>query len=95
MLQDCPYCEGRGKILSPESVARNVEKEISKYFTKTIANAIMVEVHPTVAEVLRGEDNDNLARIQNLFNKKVIIKPSAEVGHEEVKIKEVDIDTLV
>jgi len=55
----------------------------------------MVEVHPTVAEVLRGEDNDNLARIQNLFNKKVIIKPSAEVGHEEVKIKEVDIDTLV
>jgi len=33
-----------------------------------------------VAEVLRGEDNDNLARIQNLFNKKVIIKPSAEVG---------------
>jgi len=76
-------------------VARNVEKEISKYFTKTIANAIMVEVHPTVAEVLRGEDNDNLARIQNLFNKKVIIKPSAEVGHEEVKIKEVDIDTLV
>jgi len=28
-------------------------------------------------------------------NKKVIIKPSAEVGHEEVKIKEVDIDTLV
>lgn len=95
VLHDCPYCEGSGKILTPESVARNVEKEISKYFTKTIANAIMVEVHPTVADVLRGEDNDNLIRIQNVFNKKVIIKPTAEVSHEEMKIKEVDIDTLV
>lgn len=95
VLYDCPYCDGTGKILSAESVARNVEKEISKYFTKTIANAIQVEVHPTVAEVLMGENDGNLARIQNAFNKKIVIKASTEVKHEEMKIKEVDIDSLV
>ena len=63
VLYDCPYCDGTGKILSPESIARNVEKEISKYFTKTIANAIQVEVHPSVAEVLLGKDDSNLVMI--------------------------------
>ena len=36
MNVDCPYCDGTGKILSPESVARNVEKEISKYFSRQL-----------------------------------------------------------
>ena len=54
-MQQCPYCEGKRKILSSESVARNVEKEIRKYFTQTIASAIEVEVHPSVAEVLLGK----------------------------------------
>ncbi|NLD48973.1 MAG: ribonuclease E/G, partial [Clostridiaceae bacterium] len=95
VLYNCPYCEGSGRILSPESVARDVEKRIIKYLTMTIANAILVEVYPTVAEVLQDEANDNLARIQNSFNKKVVIKPSLEVKHDEIKIKEIDIDSLV
>jgi ribonuclease G len=48
-----------------------------------------------VAEVLQDEGNDNLTRIQNSFNKKVVIKPSLEVKHDEIKIKEIDIDSLV
>ncbi|HPD01474.1 MAG TPA: Rne/Rng family ribonuclease [Acetivibrio sp.] len=95
VLYNCPYCEGSGRILSPESVARDVEKRIIKYLTMTIANAILVEVYPTVAEVLQDGANDNLARIQNSFNKKVVIKPSLEVKHDEIKIKEIDIDSLV
>ncbi|NLD46344.1 MAG: Rne/Rng family ribonuclease [Clostridiaceae bacterium] len=95
VLYDCPDCDGTGKILSPESVARNVEKEISKYLTKTIANAIQVEVHPTVAQVLMGENGSNLERIEQTYNKKVVIKAATDVKHEDMKIKEVDIDSLL
>ena len=96
VLCNCPYCEGTGRILSPESVARDIEKRIAKYLTMTIANAILVEVHPSVAEVLQSEEgNENLERIQNSFNKKVVIKPSLEVKHDDIKIKEIDIDSIV
>ena len=58
---------------------KDIEKN-SEYLTMTIANAILVEVHPSVAEVLQSEEgNENLERIQNSFNKKVVIKPSLEV----------------
>lgn len=95
VLYDCPLCEGTGKILSPESVARNATKEISKYFTKTIANAIQVEVHPTVAKVLLGKNGEYLKRIENAFNKRIVIKESEEVNNQEIKIKEIDIDSLM
>jgi ribonuclease G len=95
VLYDCPSCEGTGKILSPESIARNVEKEISKYFTKTIANAIQVDVHQSVAKILLGENGDNLKRIESTFNKKIVIKGSEDVKNQEMKIKEVDIDSLL
>lgn len=95
MTVDCPYCEGTGKILSPESIARNVEKEISSYLSQTIAQAISVDVHPSVAAVLNGVDKENIIRLENTFNKKICIRASDEVKHDDMKIKEVDINTFV
>ncbi|MDP4182537.1 MAG: ribonuclease E/G, partial [Bacillota bacterium] len=95
MHSDCPYCDGTGKILSPESIARNVEKEINRYFTQTIANAIQVEVHPSVATILTGVDGQALERMEKIFNKRIVVKESKEVKHEEIKIKEIDINSLL
>jgi ribonuclease G len=94
MLSECPYCDGTGKILSPESIARNVEKEINRYFTQTIANAIQVEVHPSVAVILTGIDGQSLERMEKTFNKRIVIKASDSVKHEEIKIKEIDINSI-
>ncbi|MEN8906372.1 MAG: Rne/Rng family ribonuclease [Clostridiales bacterium] len=91
----CPYCDGTGEILSPESVAKKVEKEISKYFNETIANAILVEVHTSVAKVLKGINGENLAKIELIYKKKILVKGSDKLKHEEIKIKEIDINTLV
>lgn len=95
MTTSCPYCDGAGKILSPESVARRVEKEISRYLSQTIANAVQVEVHPSVAAILKEVDGDCLSKMEETYNKKIVVKASDDVGHEEIKIKEIDIDTLV
>lgn len=95
LTTECPYCSGTGRILSPESVARNVEKEITRYFTQTIANAIQVEVHPSVATVLTGADGQNLVRMENTYGKKIIVKANTDIKHEEMKIREIDINSLV
>lgn len=95
MYIDCSYCDGTGKNLSPETTARNVEKEINKYFTQTIAKAILVEVHPTVADILTGVDGENLKKIEQTFDKKIVIKGAEGLKNEDMKIREVDINTLV
>lgn len=92
---DCPYCDGSGKMLSPESVARRVEKEVGKYFAQTISGAIQVEVHPTVAYVLKADINGNFVRLQEAYDKKVVFMASDKVKYDEIKIIEVDTNTLV
>ena len=95
MTVDCPYCDGTGKILSPESIARNITKEINKYLTQSIAHAIQVEVHPSVAAVLKGVEGENITKLESTFNKKICIRASNDVKHDDMKIKEVDINTFV
>lgn len=95
MTIDCPYCDGTGKILSPEAVARNVEKEISRYFGKTIANAIQVEVHASVAAVLQEDGSESFSKMEETYGKKIILKPSDNMKHEEIRIRDVDINSLV
>lgn len=92
---DCPYCEGTGKILSPESIARNVHKQIGDYFSVNLVTAVQVEVHPSVEAVLNVRDGDIVNKMQENFKKKIIIKSSNSLKHGEIKIKEIDINSLV
>lgn len=91
---DCIYCDGTGKILAPETVARNVEKQITDYFNTTIANALLVELHPDVAGVFEADGGESVSRIEKMYMKKIKIKASNEVKYEELKIKEVDINSI-
>jgi len=92
---DCPYCGGTGKMLSPESIALKVEKEIGEWFAHTTAEVIQVEVHPSVACVLKADIDGSFARLQEAYDKKVILKASDKMRYDEIKMNEVDINTLV
>jgi ribonuclease G len=92
---ECPHCEGTGKILAPETVARNAEKEIISFINHSTAEAIQIEVHPAVGALLTGESGNILSRIENTYGKKLVMKESNEGRHEEIKICEIDIDSLV
>ncbi|NJD02526.1 MAG: Rne/Rng family ribonuclease [Ruminiclostridium sp.] len=94
LMTDCSHCDGTGKVLSPEAIARNAEKEISRYFGQTAADAIQVEVHPSVAAVLCGE-RDGFTKMGDACGKKISIKPSVDVRYDEIKIREIDINSLV
>lgn len=51
----CPYCEGRGRVLSPETMAMRVRREARRIAREAHSPAVLIEVHPEVAEAL-GED---------------------------------------
>jgi len=95
MSVECPYCEGLGKILAPESVVRNAEKEVCNYFTHTNVNAVQLEVHPSVAALIEKGEKNLQKHIENNFGKKIVIRANKDLKHDEIKIREIDIDSLV
>ncbi|MGE4284071.1 MAG: ribonuclease E/G [Clostridia bacterium] len=87
---ECSYCAGTGKILEPKIVARLAESELYRVCTQTIAPAVEVQVHPSVAEVLSGPDHHNIMRLEAILDKKIILKSCKAMKHDDVAVKEVD-----
>lgn len=92
---DCPCCDGTGRIMSPESVARKVEKQVDDFLSKTVAEAVQVEVHPSVAQLMNSVERNPLSRLEHAYGKRVVVKAGNGFGRDEIKIREVDINTLV
>jgi len=85
----CPYCEGRGKILSEETMAKKVEREISRIFRTRRGEAILIEVHPSVAAVAIGAGGSRLSQLEQRHGKYIFIKGKDDLHPEEIRIKAV------
>lgn len=83
LLKSCPYCDGRGKILSEETMSIKAKNEIFKLAQHTSAEAILVEVHPGVASLLIGSGGSNLRDMEAKTRKHIIIR-GCEHYHQEV-----------
>jgi len=91
MLQKiCPYCSGKGKIMSEDTMGKKVEKQIKKIFENNKdAEAVLVEADPNVAAVVIGSGGSHLNKLEEELGKHIYIKGSRDVHPEEIVIKAV------
>lgn len=83
----CPYCEGRGKVLSEETVSINLKSQILQVARQTTAETILVEANPVVAARLIGSGGANLRELEVKASKNLYIRGSANHHIESVSIR--------
>ena len=83
LQRPCPYCEGKGKVFSEETMAARIERELAEYLKGQEHEAVLVECHPYVAALLIGPGGQNLRRMEEEWGKRVYIK-----GREHLHIAE-------
>lgn len=83
----CPYCEGRGKVLSEDSVSIRLKQKIAETAKTTAADAILVEAHPQVAARIIGSGGTGLKEFEQHIGKNLYIRGSANCHIEETNIK--------
>lgn len=87
MEQPCPYCEGRGRVLSELAMASRVRREIRRILRHADGEAILVEVHPNVAALLIGSGGSSLKELERETGKLVYIRGSGSVHVEEMNLR--------
>ncbi|WP_422444579.1 Rne/Rng family ribonuclease [Thermoanaerobacterium sp. DL9XJH110] len=85
----CPYCDGKGRILSEETVAKKVERELDRIFRERKGEAVLLEVHPSVASVVIGTGGNRLAQLESRFEKYIFIRGNESLHPEEIRVKAV------
>ncbi|MFZ5631785.1 MAG: Rne/Rng family ribonuclease [Bacillota bacterium] len=87
MQRPCPYCEGRGKVLSEETVGIHFKNYICQQARQTSADTILVEANPLVAARLIGSGGANLRELEQRTGKNLYIRGSQGQHIESVNVR--------
>jgi len=89
LCEPCHYCKGEGQYLSPKSLCYKVYREILRQSSDMIGINFTLAVHPDVAELLHGEENQIITELENIISKPIIVYPKRNLHIEEFDIVEV------
>ncbi|OMH40690.1 Rne/Rng family ribonuclease [Desulfurobacterium indicum] len=71
LTMTCPYCEGKGRVKSADTVAFEIERELLLIARENGKQKIKVYAHPMVAEKLKVDEKDIIERIEELYGKDI------------------------
>jgi ribonuclease G len=84
--QACPYCHGRGKIASTETVSIQIERELKQLAAHSDAEAFLVAANLEVALFLVGPEGRNVARLEAECGRKIFVRGDERNHVEEYGI---------
>jgi len=90
LCEPCPHCEGRGYLLSSETVAYKVLREIRKDLPRFCGRRIALSVNRRVAERLLGPDRAALHGLEQELGREVEIRARADLHQEQFELVALD-----
>ena len=87
--KNCPYCEGKGSVLSEQTVYLKLREELHEVMTRTSAEHIIIEAHPMVAALVIGVGGNEQYNLEKEFGKTIIIKGKKKYHLTEYVIRPV------
>ncbi len=87
LCEPCPYCEGKGYVLSEESVAFKVLRELRKAAPHFAGRQIEVTVQRRVAEQLLGPGKESLRALEAELGRPIEIRVRPDIHQEQFEIR--------
>lgn len=82
LTRPCRVCDGRGKVLSEETMARRVRAEIRRILKNSESEALLIEVNPGVAALLIGVGGTQLKALEEELGKTIFVRGNNEIAVE-------------
>jgi len=90
LCEPCDHCEGRGYVLSSESIAYKVLREIRKDLPRFCGHQIAVTVNPAVADVLLGQARQARAELTAEIGREIEIRARPGMHQEQFEVTALD-----
>jgi ribonuclease G len=90
LCEPCPYCEGRGYVLSSDSMAYKVLREIRKDLPRFGGRQIAVSVNGRVAEVLLGRARKACLALGEELGREIEVRAVPGLHQEQFEVSALD-----
>jgi len=93
VYDDCPYCKGRAKVKSVETMSVEIQRKLQEILKKRTRDEsdfqLRIVVNPTVLERLRTEDEKHLIEMEKRYFGKLSFRADPAMHAEQFKIQNV------
>jgi ribonuclease G len=87
LSEPCFVCEGRGSIRSRQTLCYDIFRELQRQAARAVAKeTLFVNAHPTVADMLYGEEFPILEQIEARIGKRVVVRAMQHVHPEKYEV---------
>jgi ribonuclease G len=86
LCQTCPYCEGRGVILSELSTGLKVLRTLKRVAIQTPEKDVLILVHPAIAAYLSQENSRRLKHLESKYGVRAQIQEDYSMHREDIRI---------
>lgn len=86
LCEPCPYCEGKGTIKSPTTIAFEIFRELQRELQSQPEARITLMVHPDVAHLLSDEESRVIDELERQFVCHISINPRPSFHQEQFEI---------
>ena len=77
LCEDCPTCDGRGFVMTAETVCFEIFREVIRQHRQFSFDEILVLAHQEVIELLLDEQSNALAELEGQTGKAIRLQPEA------------------
>lgn len=86
MREPCPVCSGRGRLISPQTLAFRVRREILRLALDDRNEAFLVRLHPHAALELIGVEGEEIEGLERESGRTILVQadPHLHPEHHEV-----------
>ncbi|MEK7851799.1 MAG: ribonuclease E/G, partial [Deltaproteobacteria bacterium] len=86
LCETCPYCDGRGRIKSKNTVCYGIFRAVRREHTGLPGDRILIAVNPEIADLLYDEESRGVEELEKSLGKKIIVKARNTFHQEQYEI---------
>jgi len=88
LTKACPQCEGRGRVVSEDTVSRKVRRDIRIALQNApAAEGVLIEVHPSIAALLIGPGGQELRALEQQTGRSIFMRGVAECPLDGMRLR--------
>ncbi|MFQ5679372.1 MAG: ribonuclease E/G [Gemmatimonadota bacterium] len=86
MTEACPFCDGTGRVLTPETVVRRIERAVRRSASGGEERSLTLLVHPRIALYLLEEEHEFLKRLSEETGIRLDVRDDPRLGLDETRL---------
>ena len=86
MTEPCPTCHGTGRVFTPETIVRRVERSVKRIAVEGKKDNLVVRLHPEVALFLLQEEKDFVKKLEKGIPFRLEVRDDPLLRPDEFKL---------